>query len=61
LGAELGFEPSVSRGEESKKAQWDAQNVAKLLKVVGAWPTLRPELQAAVVAIIESAKGGDTP
>ncbi len=57
LGAGAGFEPAVLRGSEGQKAQWDAQIVADLLRIVAAWPTLRPELKAAIRAIIDAAKG----
>src|ERR1019366_4236992 len=44
LGAGGGFEPAVLRGSGGQKAQWDAQKLAELLRVVEAWPNLRHEL-----------------
>lgn len=56
---------AAAGGSESEKTQ--ASSIAslnqgnhspELAKLVAAWPNLRPELQAAILAIIESAKGG---
>ena len=61
MGAGVGFEPTVLRGKEGQKAQWDAQNVADLLQLVRAWPTLRPELKAAIRAIVGAGEGEASP
>jgi hypothetical protein len=57
LGAGVGFEPTDLRGKGGVKAQWDAQNIADLLQIVSAWPSLRPELKAAIRAIIGAKQG----
>lgn len=55
MGAGVGFEPTDLRGNAVQKAQWDAQIAVELLRVVEAWPTIRPELRAAIKAIVEAA------
>jgi hypothetical protein len=61
LGAGAGFEPAILQGSEVPKAQWDAQKVAQLLRVVEAWPKIRRELRVAINAIVDAAKGEPTP
>jgi hypothetical protein len=57
----------VCGGNESESGKSSAPPIAplnsdhlspELAKVVGTWPTLRPELRAAILAIIASVEGG---
>jgi len=61
LGAGAGFEPAILRASEGQKAQWEAQNVVELLRVVRAWPNLRPKLKATISAIVGAGNGYLSP
>jgi hypothetical protein len=48
----------VRTGGNTSDAQNDAHGAGVPAEIVAAWPTLRPELRAAILAIVASATGG---